>query len=92
MGDSNLQELRKTRGASKNRLLWAALLARTFGLNMETCPDCGGQMRIVAAVNDRESIKRYLEGVGLPSEIPDIKPARPPPQLEFEYTDIEYID
>ena len=47
-------------------------------------------MRIVAAITDRASIKRYLDGVGLPSEIPEIKPARPPPQLEFGYEDYDY--
>jgi hypothetical protein len=31
------EELKKERGSSKNRLLWAALLARTFNLDMETC-------------------------------------------------------
>ncbi|MCP4600759.1 MAG: hypothetical protein GY847_09540, partial [Proteobacteria bacterium] len=54
------------------------------------------KMRIVAAITDRASIKRYLDGVGLPSEIPEIKPARPPPQLdldyEAEYDDLEYAD
>ena len=47
-------------------------------------------MRIVAAITDRASIKRYLDGVGLPSEIPEIKPARPPPQFEFGYEDYDY--
>ena len=84
------EELRKTRGASKHRLLWAALLARTFNLNMEVCPHCGGRMRIVAAVRDPASVKRYLDGVGLPSALPEIKPARPPPQLDMEYEDTAY--
>jgi hypothetical protein len=79
------EELRKTRGASKNRILWAALLKRTFRFDVEVCVHCGGRMRIVAAVTDPASIKRYLDGVGLPSEIPEIRPARPPPQTEFEY-------
>ena len=86
------EELKKTRGSSKNRLLWAALLARTFGLNMEICAHCGGRMRVIAAITDPASIKRYLDGVGLHAEIPQIKPARPPPQLEFEYTDPEYTE
>lgn len=81
------KELEKTRGKSKNRLLWAALLARTFRLEMEVCAHCGGRMRMVAALTDPTSIKAYLNGVGLPSEIPQIKPARPPPQAEFEYFD-----
>ena len=83
------EELRKTRGKSKNRLLWAALLARTFRLDMETCPHCGGKMRIASAITDQDSINKYLDGVGLSSEIPVLKPARPPPQTEFEY---EYRD
>jgi hypothetical protein len=29
-------------------------------------------------------------GVGLPSAIPEIAPARPPPQMELEYIDIDY--
>ncbi|MCP4600827.1 MAG: hypothetical protein GY847_09895 [Proteobacteria bacterium] len=45
---------------------------------------------IVAAVTDPASIRRYLEGTGLPSEIPEIKPASPQPQLDFEYEDTEY--
>ena len=49
-------------------------------------------MRIIAAVTDPTSIKPYLEGTGLPSEIPEIKPARPAPQPELDYEDIEYAD
>ncbi len=65
-------------------------LARIFGLNVETCPDCGGRMKIVAAITDHGSIKRYLDGVGLPWQIPEIKPARPPPRQAFDYADIDY--
>ncbi len=53
-------------------------------------------MRIVAAITDHSSIKRYLDGVGLPSKLPEVKPARPPTQFDFEYTDeyddLEYVD
>ncbi len=42
-------------------------------------------MRIVAAVTAPPSIKRYLEGVGLPSYVPVLQPARPPPQTEIDY-------
>jgi hypothetical protein len=52
---------------------WTALLARTFGLTVETCPNCGGKMRIVAALTDPASIRRYLEGVGLSADIPTSK-------------------
>jgi hypothetical protein len=60
-------------------------LARTFRLDMETCVHCGWQMRMVAAITDRTSVKKYLDGVGLPSNLPQIAKARPPPQAEFDY-------
>jgi hypothetical protein len=47
------------------RLAWASLLARIFSIDACQC-ECGGRMRIVAAVTDPASVRRYLEGVGLP--------------------------
>ncbi|MCP4607106.1 MAG: hypothetical protein GY845_00125 [Planctomycetes bacterium] len=35
-----------------------ALLARTFRLDLETCPNCGGHMRIVATHADRRRCHR----------------------------------
>ena len=42
-------------------------------------------MRIVAAVTDPISIKTYLDGVGIPSDPPILKPARPPPQADLDW-------
>ena len=67
------------------RLTWAALLARTFGLELERCSICGGKMKVVAAVTDPASIQRYLEGTGHSPIIPGIAPARPPPQGEIDF-------
>jgi hypothetical protein len=41
--------------------------------------------RVVAAITDAPSIKKYLDGVGENSDPPILKPARPPPQTEFDY-------
>ena len=67
------------------RLTWAALLRRVFDLNLERCDHCGGKMRVVAAVTDSSSIRRYLEGTGQNAEIPELTPARAPPQEEFDF-------
>ena len=69
----------------RHRLSWAVLLARVFRIDVTVCPDCGGPMKIIAALTDRHSIVAYLEGVGLPSRAPPIAPARPHPQGEFDY-------
>ncbi|MBI5527238.1 MAG: hypothetical protein HY897_12965 [Deltaproteobacteria bacterium] len=58
-----------------SRLAWAALLARVFAVDALTCPGCGGRMRIVAAITGRASVRRFLQGVGLPSDPP---PTRSP--------------
>jgi hypothetical protein len=42
-------------------------------------------MRIIAFITDPFSVRRYLEGVGLPTEAPPISKERPPPQEEFDY-------
>ena len=79
------EKLRETRGSSRNRLLWAALLARVFAIDVTKCVNCGGRLRLVAAITDAASAKRYLDGVGLPSAVPELAPARAPPQLDFDW-------
>jgi hypothetical protein len=79
------EKLREERGASRNHLLWAALLARVFAIDVTKCPRCAGRLRLVAAITDAASAKRYLDHVGLPSELPTLAPARAPPQLDFDW-------
>ena len=68
----------------RHRLAWAVLLARVWAIDVTECPACGGRMKIVAAVTDSCSIRRYLEGVGLPARAPPIAPARPQRQQELD--------
>jgi len=75
-----------------SRLTWAMLLARTFGLKLERCSQCGAEMKVVAVITDPLSIRRYLEGTGQSASIPEIAPARAPPQLEMDYADCDYAD
>ena len=62
-----------------HRLSWCQLLARVFSIDVSQCPDCGGRMKIIAALTEPASIRSYLEGVGLPARPPPIAPARPIP-------------
>jgi hypothetical protein len=57
---------------------WQVLM-RQLGIDVETCPRCGGKMKIIALVQDAESIARYLRHLGLPTEEPSMAPARGPP-------------
>jgi hypothetical protein len=76
---------RQKSGSTKYRLTWAALLARVFQIDVSVCPVCRGKMNIIAFITDPASVRRYLEGEGLPAEAPPIAPARSPPQIEFDY-------
>jgi hypothetical protein len=75
----------KTAASKTYRLTFAALLSRVFQIEIDTCQYCGGKMRIVAALTDPVSIRRYLEGTGQSAEIPETSPARAPPQQEFNF-------
>jgi hypothetical protein len=58
---------------------WATLLRLTFGLTVDQCPACGGQMKLRALVRDSESIERFLRHENLWSPPPTPSPARAPP-------------
>ncbi len=65
--------------ASGRRYQWAALMARTFGVDVLACPRCGGRLRLVALIDQAAVIDRILRHLGLPTEIPAARPARAPP-------------
>ena len=59
--------------------LWADLMRRTMGLDVVTCPRCGGRLRLIAVIDDPAVVKRILRHLGFPTEIPEARPARVPP-------------
>ena len=62
------------------RYAWAALLRRVFAFDVLECPDCGGRMRILAAIHPPEATRAILKCLGLPSRAPPTAPARPEPE------------
>jgi hypothetical protein len=67
-------------------------MQRTFGLDLLACPRCGGRLRLMALIEEAAVIKRILEHLGLPAEIPAPRPARPPPAPEPFATPDEWAD
>ena len=53
-------------------------MRRAFGFGVLACPRCGGRMRLVATIEQREVIERILGHLGLPTELPAPRPARAP--------------
>ena len=46
---------------------WARLLKRVFGIDLEHCPQCGGELKIIAAIEEPAVIVRILTHLGLPA-------------------------
>ena len=47
------------------RLSWAKLLKRVFEIDMEHCPNCGGELKIIAAILEQPVIEKILTHLGL---------------------------
>ena len=65
-----------TRGAPA-RMGWARLPKRVFDIDLEHCPQCGGDLKIIAAIEEPAVIVRILTHLGLPARAPPRSPARP---------------
>lgn len=66
-------------GRPRTNWLWAELMQRSFGFDVLTCPRCGDRLDLIALIEDPKVIRRILSHLGLPSEVPAARPARPPP-------------
>ena len=40
------------------RMSWARLLKRVFDIDIEHCPNCGGSLKIIAAIEDPPAMTR----------------------------------
>jgi hypothetical protein len=64
------------------RVVWAMLLARIYEVFPLTCPKCGGEMRIIAFIDDPTEVKKILTHLGEPTAAPILAAARGPPLWE----------
>ncbi len=58
------------------RISWARLLKRVFEIDIERCPHCGGNMKIIAALLEKAAITKILDHLGLPARAPPRAPAQ----------------
>jgi hypothetical protein len=52
------------------------LLKRVFDLDLEHCPNCGGELKIIAAILEAPVIEKILTHLGLQARAPPRAPAR----------------
>ncbi len=58
------------------RLSWTKLLKRVFEIDMEHCPNCGDQLKIIPAILEQPVIEKILTHLGLQARAPPRAPAR----------------
>jgi len=73
------EESAAARARSAAVRMWAALLARIYEVFPLVCPNCKGEMRLIAFLTERSSIEEILTHLGEPTVPPPIAPARAPP-------------
>lgn len=73
--------------AKRPRLDWAALHAKTWGVDVWACP-CGGKRKVTALVTSRRVAAEILRNLGLlpPSSPRPVALPQAPPQLELQMT------
>jgi uncharacterized protein YbaR (Trm112 family) len=54
-------------------------MRRAFGFDVLACPRCGGRLRLIALLDESAVTRRILRHLGLPTEVPETRPARAPP-------------
>ncbi len=64
-------------GERRAAMTWAQRLKRVFGIDIETCPACGGAVRIIACIEDPKVIEKILSH--LDAKAPEPGPSRLPP-------------
>ncbi len=65
------------------RYVWALLLARIYAVLPLLCPQCGGEMRIIAFIIEAVVIREILGHLGESTSPPRLLPARGPPLWEM---------
>jgi len=69
-------------------MTWAQRLKRIFSIDIETCSECGGDIKIIASIEDPAVIQKilaHLEDNASPvvTALPLLPECRAPPLAEF---------
>jgi len=81
------QEENKTPEEKRRAMTWAQRLKRVFNIDVETCAQCGGSIKVIACIEDQVVIDKILLHLEIKGELPltpDTLPeTRAPPPDNF---------
>ena len=64
-------------------MTWMQRLKRVYSIDIETCPKCGGKLRVIACIEDPDIIARILEHIRTRDESQPSQPRAPPLRTEL---------
>ena len=67
-------------------MTWAQRLKRVFNIDIETCRECGGAMKVIACIEDLVVIQKILNHLKAKGEYQDafrLSESRGPPQTSL---------
>ena len=67
-------------------ITWAERLKRVFNIDIETCTECGGAVKVIACIEDPVVIKKILDHLkdkGASKEAKQLPESRAPPQVSL---------
>ena len=74
-------------GAQKHRsMTWAQRLKRVFGIEIETCEQCGGAVKVIASIEEPLVIQKILSHLNTKNDdvVESLLPqSRAPPQISL---------
>ncbi len=71
--------------ARPSRIPWAQLFKRVFKVDVLRCAKCGGDMKIVAFIEEPEAVRKVLDCLGLPTTGPPLAKARRRTEPDFDF-------
>ena len=70
-------------------MTWAQRLKRVFNIDIETCSECGGSVKVIACIEDAVVIKKiliHLKGKAAPEPAGLLPSVRAPPPVSMQRT------
>ena len=64
---------------------WAKTLKRVFDMDIQTCLKCGGQVKVISVVHNRQVTERILTHLGESSKVSELSSPRGPPETEESF-------
>jgi len=83
-------EADQTPAEKRASLTWAQRLKRVFNIDVETCSECGGDVRIIASIEDPAVIQKilaHLDNTAMSSEATRLPDSRASPSLPMGLLD-----